>query len=307
MRAEAFHRLDAAAVELHREHAGKSGRCRRRRAPCRRRTRRARSRHGCRSAPALWRRKSASSRRGSTARSQATPLTVSLIGRGALMRPSPCARRHAAASARLGEHADEMATIVGRGVQVGRRLDAGAHRVDGRVDRAGVERLADQQRLGLGGALRRLADAGHGDASFVDHATARRSASPRPRRARSRRRGARPPRSPSRWPAASFGSAISVTMSSAARSTVSAPRKKSRAATMRRPEADVISSSASSSSAIIGSSAAGSACDEAAADGAAVADREMRDMRHRAGEHRQMPRDHRRGLELVMTRRARRS
>jgi len=59
----------------------------------------------------------------------------------------------------------------------------------------------------------------------------------------------------------SFGSVISVTISSSARSTDSASWKKSRAATVLVPDAEATRSSASNSIAIIGSSAAGSACD----------------------------------------------
>ena len=44
----------------------------------------------------------------------------------------------------------------------------------------------------------------------------------------------------------------------------------------------------------------GIAVRQAATDGAAVTDREMRHMRHRAGENRLVPRDHRRGLELMV-------
>ena len=74
--------------------SGRRAPARRRSGPCRRRRRRARSRHACRSAPSLWRRKSVSSMRGSASASYRAAIELR-NGRGGAH------RRSGAASTRL--------------------------------------------------------------------------------------------------------------------------------------------------------------------------------------------------------------
>ena len=191
----------AAAVGLHGEHQAGAHAVAVDAAPCRRRTRRARSRHACRSGPACGagnRTAAGAARR--RARS-AVPLTVTLMSRRAHAALARAMRRERAPR----EHADQMPPVVGRGVQVGvrRRRPHGRLRSRRRSTPVSSAR-ADQQRLGLAGASRRRRDARHGDARLRDRAVGQRQRRRRRRRARNRRCGARPPRNPSRcWAAAS--------------------------------------------------------------------------------------------------------
>ena len=101
-------------------------------------------------------------------------------------------------------------------------------------------------------------------------------------------------------PGGSFGNAISVTSSSAARSTVSAPRKKSRAGDRAPPRSRRDVELGVEQQRHHRQLGGGIGMRQAAADGAAVADREMRDVRHGVAEHRQVRGDHRRGLDPMM-------
>ena len=188
-------------------------------------------------------------------------------------------RRARAARARRPDDADSRPRRAGRSFG----LDGSAHRLDDVVVDRAIE--ASCRSAGLAAPARRGvgADAGHGDAGLRDRCRPTASAWRRPRRARNRRCGAPPPRTPSRCSRGSFGSTISVTISSSARSTVSASRKKSRAATVRVPAAEAIVQLGIEQQRHHRQLGGRVGMRQAAADRAAVADREMRDVPHRFG------------------------
>ena len=144
-----LHRGDLAARPPTPRRSGRTGPGHRPAARCRRRTRRARSRHGCRSGPRSCRRKSDSVRRAATVADRVRPLTVSVTScsdsplfgrlRHAAAHCLPRSRDRLPGSAN-GQHTGQMPAVVGGGVQVGLRIDGRRERVLGGVVLAGSAR-----------------------------------------------------------------------------------------------------------------------------------------------------------------------
>ena len=228
---------------------------RRRAGPCRRRKRRARNRHGCRSAAAAWRRQSASVSRGSTSTSTGLPLT-SKLHRHAAITPSKRPPRPGARARSWCRRASG-----GRPRSHGcRPADRPTPRPPRRPrDHRGVEAwpLSRPRPRAAASDGRRRRSRRHARCGALPPRPGRRTAPTRQREI------AAPARKFLEAPAAAAGHAgrrTSVMISSGFSAVVSAPWKKSAAWMTRAPDLPKTEISASQVEAMPGISAAGSAC-----------------------------------------------